>query len=327
MTLLGTDISSYQNGLSLADLAYSDFVIAKCSEGTYYHDGNYGGWRSQAGSLKKPFAWYHFLTDEDPQAQFDHCLFTLGGEKTLPGMLDVEPTGYSRPDLNRVLAFADIARANGLNLRLVYLPHWYWVEIGSPSLTPLTDRGLILVASAYPGGTGSPTQLYPGDDAIEWEPYGGVTPGVYQYTNQATDAGRSLDYNAIRYTSVYDAIFKSNPTGDTAMGTIPASIGQKWPDIASEFPANATFDSDNALIWADGGARAAALYAKEAVDAVNALSAKISPAALGPQIAAAIDVNALATAISAHMTGVPQFDSNTLANVVVAHLAAQLSKP
>lgn len=101
------------------------------------------------------------------------------------------------------------------------------------------------------------------------------------------------------------------------MGTIPASIGQKWSDIAGEFPANAAFDNDTALIWADGGARAAALYARQARDAVNALAARIG----APP---AIDVNALAAALAPHLTAGATADE--VAQAVVEHFGAQLVK-
>ena len=199
VTVFGPDISSYQAGLDLTRLADASFVIAKASEGTYYTDTAYQGWRRQAANLKRPFVWYHFLSSENVSAQVAHTKACVG-DASLPGMLDVEPSGSSKPTLSQVLGYADAAKAAGLHLRLVYLPHWYWQEIGSPSLSGLTSRGLSLISSAYPGGTGSPTHLYPGDKASGWNSYGGVTPALYQYTNQASDGGGALDYNAFRGT-------------------------------------------------------------------------------------------------------------------------------
>ena len=99
------------------------------------------------------------------------------------------------------------------------------------------------------------------------------------------------------------------------MGTIPATIGQKWPEIAAEFPANSQFDDEAALIWADGGARAAALYAKEARDAVNALAAKVTQPAPAPQI----DVKALAAALAPLLTQGATADD--IAAAVMHHLS------
>jgi hypothetical protein len=317
MTILGPDISSYEAGLDLSRLADASFVIAKTTEGTYYHDPSYDSWRQQAKTIRMPFVWYHFLTVESAQAQVANLLAHVG-DRTLPGMLDVEPepqTG-SRPTLDDVLAFDDAAHAAGLNLVLVYLPHWYWQEIGSPDLTALGARRLYLVSSAYPGGTGTAKALYPGDAAAGWAPYGGATPLLYQFTDKASDAGTSMDYNAFRGLPAQLAAYLGTTIGG-AMGTIPATIGQQWPEIATQFPANESFDNDTALIWADGGARAAALYAKQARDAVNALAARV-------QAPPAVDVKALAAALAPLLTQGATADQ--IATAVVSHLATTFAK-
>lgn len=102
------------------------------------------------------------------------------------------------------------------------------------------------------------------------------------------------------------------------MGTIPAAIGQKWPEIAADFPANQQFTDEDALIWADGGARAAALYAKQARDAVKDLAAKVSQ----PPV---IDVKALATALAPLLQQGATADQ--IATAVVGHLGAKLATP
>jgi hypothetical protein len=200
MTIFGPDLSSYQSGLSLSRLADASFVIAKTTEGTYYTDADYQTWRGQAAQLGKPFVWYHFLSGEDATAQAQHTAANVG-DASLPGMLDAEPAGSYSPSLAQILAYVDEAHSAGLNLRLIYLPRWYWQQMGSPSLSALADRGVSLVSSEYPGGSGSPTSIYPGDGAAGWQSYGGLAPLIYQFTNQASDAGQSLDYNAFRGTT------------------------------------------------------------------------------------------------------------------------------
>lgn len=312
MTIFGPDISSYQRGLDLSRLSAAAFVLAKTTEGTYYTDGDYPGWRRQAASIARPFVWYHFLSGEDAHAQAAHTLANVG-DTSLPGMLDAEPAGRFSPTLAQMVAYVDAAHDAGLNLRLVYLPRWYWQQIGSPSLAPLVDRGVYLVSSSYPGGSGGPAQIYPGDSAAGWQSYGGMTPLLYQFTDKASDGGQPLDYNAFRGSIQQLAAFlhstAPNP-GGTTMGTISPAIGQKWPEIAGEFPAGSSFDNDTALIWADGGARAAALYARQARDAVNALAGRVgSPAvdvqglagALSPLLHPSVDVDALAVALAPHV--------------------------
>lgn len=338
MTCYGPDISSYQNGLDLARLTAASFVIAKTTEGTYYTDSGYQGWRRQAVSLHKPFVWYHFLSGEDAHAQAGHTLANVG-DVSLPGMLDVEPTGSFRPTLAQVLAYVDAADKAGLNLRLVYLPRWYWQELGSPDLTPLADRGLRLVSSAYPGGSGSPAGLYPGDGAGGWQPYGGMTPLLYQYTNQAADGGQALDYNAFRGTlqqllTLLGAAPTTPPSGGTAMSTIPGSIASQDPDlpeIKQMFPAGQPFDSDTALIWADERAAAANIHARQARDAVAALSQLVSSddaAAAGHLQQLTDSVTALTAVVhelaSAPVGSVQQVDLDALASAIAPKLAAQL---
>lgn len=105
----------------------------------------------------------------------------------------------------------------------------------------------------------------------------------------------------------------TTPTPNTG-GTVPAippSIGQKWPEIAGQFVGS--YDDSNAIIWADAGARAAALYAQQARDAVNALAARIG----APP---AIDVNALAAALAPHLSAGATADQ--LAAAVMHHLSA-----
>lgn len=320
MTILGPDISSYQHGLDLSRLSAASFVIAKVTEGTYYSDADYIGWRDQCTGLGKPFVWYHYLSTEDPALQAAHTLAKVG-DASLPGMLDFEQAGTT---LAQALAYVDAAHQAGLNLRLVYLPRWFWLQLGAPPLSGFAQRGVQLVSSSYPGGTGSPTQLYPGDGAAGWQTYGGMTPLLYQYTDQASDGGMSLDYNAFTGTlPELEEVLSSSPAsstpifGGSTVATIPPSIGQFWPEIAGQFPANQNFDNETALIWADGGARAAALYAKQARDAVNALAGRIG----APPV---VDVAALAAALAPYLAN--GATAEQIATAVAQHLGADLAK-
>jgi hypothetical protein len=218
MTIFGIDISSYQEGLDLSRTGAA-FVLAKTTEGTYYTDSCYDGWRRQAAGLRLPFYWYHFLTTEDAAAQVANTAAHVG-DTGLPGMLDVESTKNSTPTMAHILAYVDAAAARGLHLKFVYLPHWYWQQIGSPDLSPLAARGLHLISSAYPGGSGTPAQIYPGDGAAGWASYGGMTPTLYQFTSSASVGGQgSVDANAFKG-SISDLVSLSGaatPTGDNTV--------------------------------------------------------------------------------------------------------------
>ena len=337
MTIFGPDISSYQNGLDLSRLSAASFVIAKTTEGTYYTDSGYSGWRRQAAALGKPFIWYHFLSGEDAHAQVAHTLANVG-DASLPGMLDVEPAGSFSPTLAQVIAYVDAADAAGLNLRLVYLPHWYWQQIGSPDLAPLADRGLRLVSSAYPGGSGTAAQLYPGDNAAGWQPYGGVTPLLYQYTNQAADGGQLVDMNAYRGTAAQLVALLGatpTPTGDTIV-----ALTQQDIDAVAAAAAAAVLTHQVPRGGAQGGATnlgavvswsdqhvldvlgaIAKIPAAPAVD-VKALAAAVA-ALIPPPAVPAVDVAALAGALAPLLNAGASADSVALA--VVAHLGAKLA--
>jgi len=220
--IFGPDISSFQSGLVLSRLMDASFVIAKTTEGTYYTDADYQGWRAQAAKLQKRFLWYHFLSGERAAAQAAHTAANVG-DLALPGMLDAEPEGPYSPSLAQIVDYIDAAFAAGLNLRLLYLPRWYWERIGSPDLSEISARCVHLVSSQYPGGTGAPHTIYPGDGAAGWESYGGMTPLIYQFTNQASDGGQPLDYNAFKGTTAqFDAamaprVSTTTPTEDENM--------------------------------------------------------------------------------------------------------------
>src|SRR6185437_9074450 len=88
-------------------------------------------------------------------------------------------------------------------------------------------------------------------------------------------------------------------------GTIPTSITSQdpdLPDLAAKFPAGQPFDGATALIWTDERAAAANEHARQARDAVAALSALTTAddtAAAGhlQQISASLD--ALTAAVHA----------------------------
>jgi GH25 family lysozyme M1 (1,4-beta-N-acetylmuramidase) len=318
VTITGPDISSFQGGLNVRALP-SAFLLAKCTEGTYYADAWYATWLSQAKTSGKILIAYHFLKSESSATAQAAWLKAHLVDTSLPVMVDVETEGTSKPDLAQVLAFVDACKAIGVRVRLAYLPSWYHQQIGSPDLTPLTARGVGLISSSYPGGSG-----YPGDSALGWQPYGGVTPLLWQFTDVAYEGGQKVgDLNAYKGSAVELAALLGTttptvtptPSGGSTVGTIPPSIGQKWPEIAAQFVGD--YDDSTAIIWADGGARAAALYAQQARDAVNALAARIGQPPT-------VDVNALADAIAPHLTAGAGADE--VATAVVAHLAATLAK-
>lgn len=330
MTIFGPDLSSYQDGVNAAALPYP-FVIAKVTEGTYYTDRDYPIWRGQAVGAGKVFAWYHFLSGEDALAQAKHTLANVGNPR-LPGMLDAEPAGKFSPSLAQMIAYVDAARSVGLNLRLIYLPRWYWQQIGSPGLSALADRGLQLVSSAYPGGSG-----YPGDGAAGWQSYGGMTPVLYQYTSTAPVQGQSVDMNAFRG-SIFE-LAAALTTEGAEMGSYTMGPGWQndYPDVAAalqqHIPTGLVVDDGDAAAYAMvrsfvAAERAGVLEAK--VDQVLQLLRQpaSAPAPVDVSALAAALVGPLAAVLAPHIGAsadeIAQVAAEPVAHAVVMELGHRL---
>lgn len=184
MTVFFPDISDYEDGLSLVG---APFVVAKGTQGTSFTAHTYAGFKAQAAQLGIGFAAYHWVTDADLQAQVQHAYSVIG---SVPTMWDAEAVGAT---VSRLVDLTGRYRALGGNPRAVYLPHWWWQVLGSPSLTPLRDAGLFLISSNYPSVGYSDTG--PG-----WAAYGGVSPTVWQYTDKQQFNGQACDFNAYKGT-------------------------------------------------------------------------------------------------------------------------------
>jgi hypothetical protein len=104
-------------------------------------------------------------------------------------MLDVEPTTGSAPTVADVATFIAAYRKLGGMLHLIYLPHWYWLQLGSPSLSFLNEADLRIVSSQY--------QTYTKTGG-GWNSYGGATPAIWQYSDSVSFDGFRCDFNAYR---------------------------------------------------------------------------------------------------------------------------------
>lgn len=185
MAIFYPDISGFQAGISLHNALA---VCCKVTEGTDYVNPDYERAKANAGANGTFFFAYHFLHAGNAAAQAEWC-FKHNGKTPL--MLDFEPIpGKSDPTLVDALSFIDNYRHLGGVIWLLYLPHWYWQEIGSPSLSYFRSRGLRLVSSDYIGfSTGA-----------GWNAYGGMTPSIWQYSDSIQFNGFSVDFNAYKGT-------------------------------------------------------------------------------------------------------------------------------
>jgi hypothetical protein len=222
MTIFFPDVSQFQRGISLSGAVA---VCARSSEGNWLTDIAYGGHVLQARQHNAFQLGYHFLESRSDPASQAKLAHTIVGSGT-PLMLDIEPVGsalklsegdgeghdlghsvsavatalraapvsayFSAPGIGTATQFIDAYRHLGGVLHLAYLPHWYWLALGSPSLEPLISRGVLLWTSGYAG--------YSDNDSFTlWQGYGGYTHAtVGQYTDTMDFNGSKIDFNAFR---------------------------------------------------------------------------------------------------------------------------------
>lgn len=228
-TVYVADIASYQAGLDVALLRPDCVgVLIKCTQGNSYIDPDYAAWLAQAKAAGLLVTAYHYVTGDDPAAQAVVMAAHIV-DKTLPVMLDAE---LGSGNLDQVLAVADAMDHLGLRVRLLYLPRWYWAEIGSPDLSSaLATRNLLLIQADYPStAAGSPAGLYPGDDSALWDSYGEVSPSLLQFTDTAVEGGQHVDMSAFRGSAAQLAALLGIDVAPPPAGTAPEWPGRTFID-------------------------------------------------------------------------------------------------
>jgi GH25 family lysozyme M1 (1,4-beta-N-acetylmuramidase) len=215
MTIYFADVSNWQQGMSLAGMPA---VIAKATESDNYRDPYYAGYKAQAAAMGAPFSAYHYLHHGNIQSQAQFA-FNMIGAGT-PCMLDVEIVADAPidPQYADVDQFITAYRALGGLTTLLYLPQWFWSgHWGGPDLRPLAARGLSLISSHYTTYS---------DTGPGWDPYGGVTPSIWQYTSTATINGvAKVDMNAYKGTQDQLRVL--------FYGTKPAPVTVKEEDMGA----------------------------------------------------------------------------------------------
>lgn len=173
MTIFYYDVSSFQGQTQLPTDCSA--IVAKATEGTYYRDSEYGWFKQQAANRNLPFSGYHFLIQgEDPAAQ---AAFYRSFAGNTPCMLDVETEGSSLPTVDQVLKFIEALHGLGGHVWGVYMPRWYWSQVGG-NLGLLETAGAVLISSNYTSYS---------DNGPGWQPYGGATPTMWQFTSSPLD--------------------------------------------------------------------------------------------------------------------------------------------
>lgn len=191
--LYGVDLHpSFQAGISIPQIRAegNDFLICKLSQGTSATP--YAGsipWINQAQQSGMYAMGYHYLMNGNPKGQaaaFAAQLKAAG----VSGAIDVE---NGSGNLDNVIAFHDECQHLGARISLLYLPNWYWQQIGRPNMSGLPP----LWSSRYPDTTvGTPAQNYGRVPSSYWNGYGGLDVAVLQYSSSGRVAGHVVDCNA-----------------------------------------------------------------------------------------------------------------------------------
>lgn len=258
MTIFYPDLSSYEAGYTIPP--GTPAVVAKATEGIYYMDSSFHDFQHQATVMGIPFSGYHFLKSEsapDLQAQY---YYNFAGK--YPCMLDVEVEGGSRPTVDQVMAFIQALEHLGGRVWGVYLPQWYWMDIGG-DLGRLTAAGVVLISSHYVSYS---------DNGAGWNSYGGATPTMWQYTSIP------VDMNAFKGTPAELAAIINGTSGAevnlTDTVTFSPAVVAQMPDLGPEgFSGSASLE----VVWTWTAARVA-----EILNKVNDLESKVS-AGVDPQ--------------------------------------------
>lgn len=197
MVTFGLDISHHQDlALDLAQARREgiEFVFIKATEGSGFVDSEFAANLAEARRTGQLVAAYHYVRGNvSAAAQVAHIQRVV--PRDVPIVPDVEANSGG---IALTREFVDRLRAAGYTVPLLYLPRWYWQQIGSPSLAGLPP----LWSSRYPNNViGTLQAEWAQVPDSYWNGYGGLQVAVLQFTSSARIAGHQpLDANAYRGT-------------------------------------------------------------------------------------------------------------------------------
>lgn len=176
MGVFGVDVSNWQ---STFDFRTWDFAFIKATQGVGFKDGRFAQHLTNARANGCLVAAYHYQETSSVVDQVENIKSMV--PRDVPVIIDVE-RGSGGVNITRALITR--LRAEGYEVPFLYLPRWYWREIGYPALNDLPD----LWASWYPDYVARPR-----DVALSmvpqaaWEPYGGRRVAIMQFTSTPFD--------------------------------------------------------------------------------------------------------------------------------------------
>lgn len=190
--IYGIDISHFQGTVNLAQARRDGFEFAflKATEGADWSDSTFRRNLDAARAAGMLTAAYHYQRAGTAlSARLANITRTV--PRDCPVIIDLEDGGghadQSRETINAL-------RQAGYSCPLLYLPRWYWQQLGSPDLAGLPP----LWASRYPDTKpGVASAIYQRVPASYWDGYGGNSVAVLQFSSSATVAGTTpVDVNA-----------------------------------------------------------------------------------------------------------------------------------
>lgn len=196
--IFGVDCSHYQPNFDFGRARREgiEFAILKATEGASHVDDRFSRHVGAARDAGMLYAAYHYQRSGDSAAA-QAANITRVVPKDCPVILDVEDgggnVGLTRDITNRL-------NGAGWHTPLLYLPSWYWQQIGKPDLRGLPP----LWYSRYPSNaTGAPGDAFNRNASwlnTMWAGYGGLGVEVLQFTDKGSVAGLAVDCNAFRGT-------------------------------------------------------------------------------------------------------------------------------
>lgn len=191
------DISHHQD--KALDLARTrrdgcEACFIKAGEGSNFVDSEFSSNLAEARAAGQLVAAYWYQRS-NASAGAHVALIQRTVPKDVPIILDVEANSGG---IGLTRQLVDALRAAGYAVPLLYLPRWYWQQIGSPSLVGLPP----LWSSRYPNNlVGLLANEWAEVPASFWSGYGGLSVAILQFTSSARIAGFApLDASAFRGT-------------------------------------------------------------------------------------------------------------------------------
>jgi hypothetical protein len=177
MGIFGVDVSNYQSSF---DFSGWDFAILKASEGANFKDRMFTTHLANARRANCVVAAYHYVRLDPADYQVGNIESMV--PKDVPVILDIERGAGSDPDHWRHLI--NELRARGYTVPLIYIPRWFWNEIGQPSLHDLPP----LWMSWYPDYVARPREeAISKVPASAWAPMDSIPVYVMQFTSTPFD--------------------------------------------------------------------------------------------------------------------------------------------